>query len=164
MSLETRLNLLADQLGDDMNLRIAAIGILANLTTTNKNSLVEAINEVAAASPSGALLAANDLSDVNDTAAALANLGGLTQAEVDARVQLVVDAAPAALDTLNEIAAALGDDANFSATITAALGERVRFDAAQTKTAGEQLQACQNIGVGDPEQDLLNVYTTARDA
>jgi hypothetical protein len=41
---------------------------------------------------------------------------------VDARVQLVVDAAPAALDTLNELAAALGDDPNYSATITTSLG------------------------------------------
>ena len=37
-------------------------------------------------------------------------------------MQLIVDTAPAALDTLNELAAALGDDANFSATITTALG------------------------------------------
>lgn len=44
------------------------------------------------------------------------------QSAVDARVQLVVDAAPAALDTLNELAAALGDDANFSTTVTTSLG------------------------------------------
>ncbi len=44
------------------------------------------------------------------------------QTSVDARVQLVVDAAPAALDTLNELAAALGDDPNFSATVTTNLG------------------------------------------
>jgi hypothetical protein len=34
---------------------------------------------------------------------------------------LISDSAPAALDTLNELAAALGDDSNFAATITAAL-------------------------------------------
>lgn len=37
---------------------------------------------------------------------------------VDARVAIVVDGAPAALDTLNELAAALGDDANFATTVT----------------------------------------------
>lgn len=36
----------------------------------------------------------------------------------------VVDAAPATLDTLNELAAALGDDANYAATVTAALGAK----------------------------------------
>lgn len=36
----------------------------------------------------------------------------------------IVDAAPAALDTLNELAAALGDDANFATTVTTALGNK----------------------------------------
>ena len=34
----------------------------------------------------------------------------------------LVDAAPTALNTLNELAAALGDDANFSTTVTNSLG------------------------------------------
>ena len=45
-----------------------------------------------------------------------------TDARADARAQLkidaLVDSAPGTLDTLNELAAALGDDANFSTTIT----------------------------------------------
>ena len=41
-----------------------------------------------------------------------------TDAANKAYVDGVVDAAPGALDTLNELAAALGDDANFSTTIT----------------------------------------------
>ena len=40
------------------------------------------------------------------------------KAYVDAEVAGIVDTAPAALNTLNELAAALGDDANFSTTIT----------------------------------------------
>lgn len=38
-----------------------------------------------------------------------------------AAVAALVDSSPAALDTLNELAAALGDDANFAATMTTAL-------------------------------------------
>jgi len=45
-----------------------------------------------------------------------------TNARADARAQAKIDAlvgaAPAALDTLNELATALGDDANFSTTVT----------------------------------------------
>lgn len=37
----------------------------------------------------------------------------------------LVDAAPGALDTLNELAAAINDDASFSTTITTAIGEKV---------------------------------------
>lgn len=44
-----------------------------------------------------------------------------TPSDVTAAVAAVVDAAPAALDTLNELAAALGDDANFASTVTTAL-------------------------------------------
>ena len=43
--------------------------------------------------------------------------GSITKAVAD-----LVDSAPAALDTLNELAAALGDDANFSTTITNLIG------------------------------------------
>jgi len=92
------------------------------------------------------------------------NLPYLSQAEVDARVQLVVDSAPAALDTLNELAAALGDDANFSTTIANQMAKRVAVDAVQTFTTGEKLQGCNNIGVGDPEHDFETDYTTARDS
>lgn len=188
MSLETRIVALAEAIGNDIQGLLSQDGALSSLNTTDKTSLVAAINEVLSSSPAGALLASNNLSDLVDPTTArtnldvrstaqvtseiasaiaaitLSSLGGLTQADVDARVQLVVESAPAALDTLNELAAALGDDANFSATIASQMGDRVRFDAAQTKTVGEQAQACANIGVGNPERDLLADYTTARDS
>ena len=44
-----------------------------------------------------------------------------TTAYVETAVSNLVSAAPAALDTLDELAAALGDDANFSTTITNSL-------------------------------------------
>ena len=40
----------------------------------------------------------------------------------------VVDSAPATLDTLNELAAALGDDANYATTITTALGTKAPLE------------------------------------
>lgn len=48
-----------------------------------------------------------------------------TTAFVSAALSALVDAAPGTLDTLNELAAALGDDPNFAATVTAALGSKV---------------------------------------
>lgn len=47
-----------------------------------------------------------------------------TKTEVDAKLAALINSAPAALDTLNELAAALGNDANFSATVTTALSNR----------------------------------------
>lgn len=43
------------------------------------------------------------------------------KSELDAAVSALVDGAPGALDTLNELAAAFGDDANFATTVTNAL-------------------------------------------
>jgi len=40
------------------------------------------------------------------------------ESHVQSKVDAVIDSAPGALDTLNELAAALGDDANFSTTLT----------------------------------------------
>lgn len=48
-----------------------------------------------------------------------------TTAFVQAAVEGVVDSAPGALDTLNELAAALGDDANFSTTVTNSIAEKL---------------------------------------
>ena len=47
------------------------------------------------------------------------------KAYVDTEVSGIVNSAPAALDTLNELAAALGDDANFSTTVTNSIGTKL---------------------------------------
>lgn len=59
-----------------------------------------------------------------------------TTAFVRAAVAALVDSAPEALDTLNELAAALGDDPNFAATIMAALANKQPIDADLTTIAG----------------------------
>jgi hypothetical protein len=41
-----------------------------------------------------------------------------TKTEVDTEIANLIDSAPGALDTLNELAAAINDDANFAATVT----------------------------------------------
>lgn len=47
-----------------------------------------------------------------------------TTAFIAAALAALVDSSPATLDTLNELAAALGDDANFAATMAAALANK----------------------------------------
>lgn len=54
-------------------------------------------------------------------AAALSSANGYT----DTAVSNLVAAAPTTLDTLNELAAALGDDASFSTTVATSIGEKV---------------------------------------
>jgi hypothetical protein len=47
------------------------------------------------------------------------------KSEAIAEVTAVIDGAPSALNTLNELAAALGDDANFASTVTTSLASKV---------------------------------------
>lgn len=58
-----------------------------------------------------------------------------TTAFVQAAVAALVNASPAALDTLKELADALGDDANFAATMTTALAGKQGLDADLTAIA-----------------------------
>jgi len=59
-----------------------------------------------------------------------------TTAFVAAAVAALVNSAPGTLDTLRELADALGDDANFAATVTAALANKQPLDATLTALAG----------------------------
>ena len=54
--------------------------------------------------------------------------GYATETYVNTQVANLVDSAPTTLDTLNELAAALGDDPNFATTISTDIGNRVRKD------------------------------------
>ncbi|MCC4118806.1 hypothetical protein LLG90_25975, partial [Aromatoleum toluclasticum] len=58
-----------------------------------------------------------------------------TQAYVAAQIAALLDSSPAALDTLNELAAALGDDPNFATTMTNALAGKQPLDATLTALA-----------------------------
>ena len=66
-----------------------------------------------------------------DTADNALQLGGIAAASyatndsVSAAINALVNSAPGALDTLNELASALGNDANFASTITAALASKL---------------------------------------
>jgi hypothetical protein len=69
-----------------------------------------------------------------------------SKAIAQAAASALVGAAPSTLDTLNELAAALGNDPNFATTMATAFGNRVRVDASQTFTSAQQQQARTNIG------------------
>jgi hypothetical protein len=74
---------------------------------------------------------------------------------VDDTVAAVIDSAPAALDTLNELAAALGDDANFAGTVTTALATKLPL-AGGTMTGAIAMGTSKITGLGNP--------TSAQDA
>lgn len=81
--------------------------------------------------------------------------------EIAASSAALVDSSPATLDTLNELAASLGDDANFAATMTTALGNRLRVDAAQGLSAPQMAQGLSNLGIVQSSVDFAAAFTAA---
>lgn len=163
MSLETQIIALAQAIGADIKDVRVKQGDLTSLTTAAKTSLVAAINELKAALESaGAAIndtAGNGATTVTWSADKIFDTIEAAKAAVKSDL---TNGAAAALDTLSELAAALGNDPSFAATMATALGNRVRYDDVQTLTAPQQLQACSNIGVGDPEHNFVTDYTAAK--
>lgn len=166
MALDTRLQALAQAVATDIKTLTANQGNLAALSTTAKGSLVAAINELQAAISSAGGAGIDDNAGAGDTGATW------SADKIIAELQLlkgeIIDGAPAAYDTLLEIANALGDNETAMGNLLAAVGNRVRFDAAQGLTAPQQAQARENIGavadadIGNPDADLVAIYTAAK--
>jgi len=79
------------------------------------------------------------------------------KAYVDSEITGLVDSAPGALDTLNELAAALNDDASFSTTVTNSIATKVGLTGNET-VAGEKIFSS-TLRVGDATEGirLLNI-------
>ena len=163
MSLAARIVTLAQAIGGDIKTLTANQGSLSSLNTTAKSSLVAALNELHVAI-GGAGAQINDAATNGDTAVTWSadKIFDTIEAAKLAVKNDLINGAGAALDTLSELAAALGNDANFATTIATQMSNRVRYDAAQTLDATQKAQACANIGIGDPETDLAAAYTTAK--
>lgn len=150
--LQDNLNALVTQIGTDMGLVkddiAAALAAIAALP-----SVASLINDAAGAGVTDKTWSADKL--VSEFAATI------TAAVAQAKTE-IVDGAPAAYDTLLEIANYISTDQTQAAAILLALDNRVRFDAEQTLSAAEQEQAQANIGVTGA--GLLAAYIAARDA
>ena len=188
MSLETRLSDLITAVGTDIkSLRVwitgSGSGSLATLNTSDKTSIIAAINEVKTTADSGGGTVADasetvagkvelatlaEVATGTDTARAV-TAAGVRQERIALKDEILGAGVPAALNTLDELAAALGDDANFASTVTTALAARVRVDtAAQGLTGTQQGNARTNIAavgtadIGNADADLTALYTTAK--
>lgn len=175
MSLILRVQALATRVAaETKTVRTLVNGNTANLTTlttTAKSNLVAAINELDAELTTLQGQMGAQINDVAVTSSTQTWSVDKIKLELQAYKDSLTTGAAAALDTLAEIGAALGNDANFAATVTTALGNRVRYDASQTLTGPQQLQARSNIGaaaltdvttlsdaIGDPETDFVATF------
>ena len=153
---QQRITELAQAIAKDIKTLTTSQGSLTALTTTNKTSLVAALNELKTAIA--------NVTEVNDS---VTNTSATWSSQkinttITSAVSALVSGAGTTLDTLKELADALGNDANFSTTIATQMGKRVRVDATQTFTVTEQAQGCANLGIGNPDTDFVAAYNTAK--
>lgn len=111
--------------GDGDPLRSAFIAINNNfqIVKNNVSALTNSVTSVAGRT-GNVVLTVNDIVGLSSAYASQANITtantamrGYVDAKIAANVAALVDSAPGILDTLNELAAALNDDANFSSTV-----------------------------------------------
>jgi hypothetical protein len=95
-----------------------------------------------------------------------ASAGYATPADITTAINNLVDSAPGALNTLNELAAAIGDDANFATTITNSIATKAKYQGsrfqADLNTLGISAASSgiYSIGAGYTNGPGANLYGT----
>ena len=173
-TLEQRIIDLAQAIGSDVKALNTTVGVLANLTTTQKINLVSAINEI------NAQITSLDLTGIIDDGAGVGDIEVTYSADkiitlLDAlKTDLLGGIPPSTLDTIQELADYLTDN-QVAGGIVEQLAHRVRVDAAQSFTTAQQTQGRDNIGaaassaltalvaaLGDVGHDFVSDYTLAK--
>ena len=137
------------QFGTDHKALSDTIGTVADLNTTNKTTLVSAINEV-----KSLIISAQN--------------GAITESAVDAKVKALETKLlggtelDESLDTLKEIADKLKAGDSTASTVLSGLANRVRFDESQSLSDTQLSQVYANLKLGDPNVDFLDAYTKAK--
>ena len=133
---------LAQTIGTDIAQLLAAIGDLSALTTTEKASLVVALNELKAS------LSSIDLTKIIDDNKTTTNLTWsstqISKAISDA-VAALVNGAPEAMDTLKELADVIASNKDAIEALQTIAAGHVKYDAVQTLTTEQKTQARTNI-------------------
>lgn len=145
--LSTKLQSALTVIGQDVKALLAKQGDLTTLTTTQKASLVVAINEVQAA------VAAIDVKSViDDTAASTTKTYSSSKiaSEITSAIGTLksdlLGGAGEAYDTLKELADLIANNKSAIDALGEIAAGHVRFDQAQTITDEQKLQARTNIG------------------
>ena len=160
MSLSSQLSTLVTRLGTEFKTVYSLTGSLSSLATTDKTSLVSAINEVRTAATT--MIDDTSTTSTDKSWSASKITAAILQVKND-----ILGGVGTAYDTLQEIVTQLTADEGVVAGILTSLGNRLRFDAAQTLTGGQQTQGQANLGVysttqiGDPTTDFVVAFNSA---
>ena len=160
-------------------------GLTGNVTGNTAGTHTGAVVGNVTGNVTGNITAASGTSSFNDvtingglnmdasSAATITNLtsptnsgDAATKGYVDTSISNLVASAPGVLDTLDELAAALGDDANFATTVTNSIATKLAL-AGGTMSGAIAMGTSKITGLGDPtaNQDAATkVYVDTADA
>ena len=99
-------------------------GAFADGDKTKLDSIAASANNYTLPSASTTAVGGVELATTGETTDGTDTTRAVTPAGVQAAIDALVDSAPGTLNTLNELAAAIGDDANYASTITTALAAK----------------------------------------
>lgn len=100
------------------------------MTPLRTKDAIDALVPAASETLSGKVRLATSAETQSGVATNLAVHPAGLKAAIDTRISGIINGSPAALDTLAELASALGNDANFSATVTSALASKAPLNGA----------------------------------
>ena len=141
MSLVTKMTAFVSSVGTDIKNLTTKIGNLANLQTTDKSSLVSAINELKS-------FQVTNIDDVNASTTTTFSGTAIQQKISVAKTEVkneILGSASTAYDTLQEIQGFIENDSSATASLVTAVADRVKYS-----------------DVGDLETDLVAIYNTAK--
>lgn len=152
MPMQNKLELALLRLATAINTAAGKTGTLSNLTTTDKTSLVAALNEVKASIPTLSSL-------IVDTGTSGSTTWSSTKinAQINSAISAIVNGAGADSDTLKELADKI-------VALAQADNGLLSFTQSQSLSIGEQLTACNNLGIGDPAHDYVPAIEAALNA
>lgn len=156
MSLVTQISNLATRLGTEFKTVYGDVGNLASLSTTDKASLVAAINEL-----QNLITSATSIDDSTS--------GGSTTYSSSKTLELIASlkadllgGASSAYDTLKELADLINTDQSGIAALISSVGNKVDFESAQSLTGTQKTTALSNIGAASAA-DLSTLTTNVGD-
>lgn len=162
-----KVNALATRMGTECKTLHDKVGTLSGLTTTAKDSIVAALNELD--SDIGNIPAASSVIDdsaaktVTDKTYSVAKIEDVITEAKKAVKDDLLGGAGTAYDTLQELATLIGNNADAIDALETVAGNHVRFDQAQTLTDAQKVQARSNIGAA-AASDVGTVANLATDS
>ena len=146
-TLSGQVSALASQVGVDVKGLISNIGTLSNLTTTQKASLVVALNELKKAIDDleGTVAGSVGIDDGATNTATTWSSSKINHA-INSAISALINGAPELLNDLNELATAIQENAGAIEALEAIAGDRISYKTEQSLTEAQKTLARKNIG------------------